>query len=107
MVGTDQCKLFQNNHPINRKYMFIDWLRQQSMLQGTGADLGCGPGLLDTALCQQFKNIKLDCFDGSDSMLALANQNVVQANLNNRISLYKKLIQTVDGAYDFVVSADT
>lgn len=107
MTGTDQCKLFQNNHPIDRKLMFVDWLQQQSILNGTGADLGCGPGLLGIILCQKFDGIVLDCFDGSDSMLALANQNTQRAKCNNKISFYKKMIQSIEGNYDFVISADT
>jgi len=107
MTGVEQCELFQNNHPVNRKFMFVDWLKTQSTLHGTIADLGCGPGMLEVVLCQQFTDISVDCFDGSDSMLALAKKNIQQSDITNKVSFYNKMIQKIDGNYDFVVSADT
>lgn len=108
MDDYDQSLYFSE---ARRKYSedaFVYFYKQHfGVTSGTVVDLGCGPGKYLIRLCEEFPNINLIGYDASQPMIELANKNIEQSNLLDRIEIRKSLFNDIEGKFDCVISSGT
>ncbi|MDN7023707.1 class I SAM-dependent methyltransferase [Methanoculleus sp. FWC-SCC1] len=76
------------------------------IVRGTCIDLGCGPGHLALALAAE-SDLSIDAFDASPDMLAIAEQNILDAGLSARVRPIPGDVHDLpypDGSVDLIVS---
>jgi len=104
MLDPDQCMEFYSAHREGLREFFISQIATHKV-QGDVADLGCGPADYSFALSREFRNIHIDCYDGSPAMIDLAREFVVADN--RQITLYNKMFSDIDKKYDWIISTNT
>lgn len=91
---------------VNRVFA-IDFLSFHASLQGQILDVGTGTAQIPIAICQQTPNLKILGIDLASHMLEIARQNIVKANLSDRITvelINARSMRFVNGFFDGVVS---
>jgi len=110
MVSKKQCDFFagsQNNRDLRNFVLSRLQDFEHLTAENKIADLGCGPGLIDIALCEKHQNIFIHAFDASETMLSLARSNIENTGLTNRISVNCQRIEDIDDCYDVLLSIGT
>ena len=70
------------------------------------ADIGCGAGWSCIGLARSYPNVRVDGFDLDAASVDLANQNIEEANLRDRVSVQLRDASDADlhGRYDLVTA---
>lgn len=105
MTGVEQCEQFDRARNQTRLNLFIKKLQSTFELDGSVADLGCGPGWVDIELCKHY-NVVVDGYDGSSTMLEYAVQNVSQEHLDGKIFFHHMKFDDIVETYPTVISTD-
>ena len=102
MLDETQCSEFYNCVPDVLFYEKLNLFSENIL--GTVGELGCGPGVFTKLLRDKCPNIEIDAYDGSETMLKLATNHIIDLG---RINLIHQLIENIDKQYDIIVSLNT
>jgi ubiquinone/menaquinone biosynthesis C-methylase UbiE len=106
MLDFEQCKQYDNytdTYQNVREYVEL-YTEYINVTSGTIVDLGSGTCSFVIGLCEKFPDLKFVCYELSDSMLTIATEKIKQKSLQDRITLIKSDILTVNGKYDVVLA---
>lgn len=106
MLDLEQCRLYNkytSNHEALREYTDL-YARIIKVSTGTVVDLGSGSCNFVIALANRFPNLNFICYENSTAMISIANENIVNNKLTNRITILKDSLYNVSGTYDVVLS---
>ena len=67
-------------------------------------DIGTGSGAIAVSLAREFKNAKITAIDISDKAIKVAEKNISQKSLNEKIQLKKISFDSIDDKFDLIVS---
>jgi trans-aconitate methyltransferase len=105
MSDVEGCNLY--NQSLINSYDLIDYVRLYknyfNLQSGKIADLGSGPCNFVIALCLEFPELTFDCYENSDVMISLAEENIKAHNLSDRITIIKGDLLLASGKYDGVL----
>ncbi len=95
----------------NRKYSedaFINWYKEYCNVdQGNIIDLGVGPGKYLIKMCEEFPNTTYIGYDASKAMLDIANNNIRNAGLEDRILVKQSFFNDITETSNCVISSGT
>lgn len=106
MLDLDQCSAY-NKHASNPSQLneyICAYKKMIGLTQGTVIDLGSGSCNFVIALAKFFPDLQFVCYESSDAMLKIANENITAANLSSRIQIVKDDIMNATGTYDVVLA---
>jgi 2-polyprenyl-3-methyl-5-hydroxy-6-metoxy-1,4-benzoquinol methylase len=102
------------NRPMFLAQLGSEWLpaipdvhaRLQASPPARVADIGCGAGWSCIGLARSYPNVRVDGFDLDAASVDLANQNIEEANLRDRVSVQLRDASDADlhGRYDLVTA---
>ncbi len=102
MFDEEQCVEFYNCVPDVVFYEKLNLFSKD--IVGTVGELGCGPGVFTKMLRDKCSGIEIDAYDGSETMLKLAKDHIVDLE---RINLKHQLIENINKQYDTIISLNT
>ena len=102
MLDEEQCLEFYNCVPDSVFYEKLNLFSNSTF--GTVGELGCGPGVFTKMLRDKCPNIEIDAYDGSETMIKLAKNHIIDLE---RINLTHQLIEDVNKQYDIIISLNT
>jgi cyclopropane fatty-acyl-phospholipid synthase-like methyltransferase len=95
----------------SRKYSedaFINWYKEYcSVTSGKFIDLGSGPAKYLIRMANEFPNTSYVGYDASEPMNNIANKNIRDSNLSDRIKIETKMFSEINDTADCVVSSGT
>ncbi len=107
MLNKAQCKAYNDSFETHG-HELSDYVNQYKEIvgvdSGTIIDLGSGSCNFVIALCLEFPNLKVICYEESDEMIVLAKENIENNNLKYRITLIKDNMFNAKGKYDAVLA---
>ena len=84
MSDVEGCNLY--NQSLINSYDLVDYIKLYktyfNLRTGKIADLGSGPCNFVIALCLEFPELTFDCYENSDIMISLAEENIKKYNLH-------------------------
>lgn len=105
MTDVEGCKFY--NESLKNSYDLTDYVnlykKYFNIPSGHMADLGSGSCNFVIALCLEFPGLSFDCYENSDVMIELANENIKNHNLADRIKVIKNDLLFATGNYDGVL----
>lgn len=106
MEDLDQCEAY--NKYASDSTQLQEYIQLYEKLigikLGTVIDLGSGSCNFVIALANHFPDLKFVCYEASDAMIEIANKNIRNANLFDRIQIIKDDILNATGNYDVVLA---
>jgi trans-aconitate methyltransferase len=106
MTDIEQCRAY--NKYASNPVQLIEYVEMYESLigitSGTVVDLGSGTCNFVIALAIKFPNLKFTCYEASDAMLTIAQENIDNSNLSKQIQLVKDNIMNATGNYDVVLA---
>jgi cyclopropane fatty-acyl-phospholipid synthase-like methyltransferase len=106
MEDLDQCTAY-NKYAADTVQLH-EYIRLYEKLigikQGTVVDLGSGSCNFIIALANNFPDLRFVCYEASDAMIEIANKNIKNSNLSDRIQIVKADILNATGKYDAVLA---
>lgn len=103
-----QCRIYSASiKKFNDHFEYVSLFKRFNTMQlteGHVADLGSGECTFTIALAKAFPNMTFDCYELSDEMIAIANEQITQNLLTDRINVIKQDAITVTGNYDLVIA---
>ena len=104
MTAVDQCRCYNESLNPAELTEYVNLYKKIINLQsGTIVDLGSGSCNFVIALCLEFPEINVVCYENSDSMIDIAYNNIRNNNLTNRIRIIKDDLFNASGKYDAVL----
>jgi predicted RNA methylase len=105
MDDVEGCNFY--NQSLVDSYDLVDYIKLYktyfNLRTGKIADLGSGPCNFVIALCLEFPELTFDCYENSDTMITLAEENIKKYNLSDRINVIKGDLLLASGKYDGVL----
>jgi len=105
MTDIEGCNFY--NQSLINSYDLVDYITLYknyfNVTAGKIADLGSGPCNFVIALCLEFPDLTFDCYEMSDIMISLAEENIKNNNLSDRIKIIKGDLLSATGNYDGVL----
>jgi len=101
MKDYEQCNQY---YRAMRDPIFEIVIKNLPKLVGEVADLGCGPGELLKILQKKYLDIKIDGYDGSETMLNIAKRYLKGLD---RINLIHLNFENIQKKYDTIISVNT
>jgi SAM-dependent methyltransferase len=104
MCSLQQVEAFQQGDKSYSIKAFLEqWEKYVSITTGSVIDLGCGPAEYISALSRVYPNLAITGYDGSQPMIALARQYVV----DQPIQLFCSRFNDIRDTADVVISTNT
>ena len=106
MLNSEQCRIYNfYASQFGSLYEYVNLYKKLiGITEGTVVDLGSGPCNFIIALANRFPKLNFVCYENSDAMIEVANENIVNNKLTNRITILKDSLFNVSGTYDVVLS---
>lgn len=105
MTNEEQCQVY--NQSLLNSYDLIEYVnlykKYLGITSGKIVDLGSGSCNFVIALCLEFPDLTVDCYEASEVMIKLAEDNIRQHNLTDRIRIIKDNLLNATGMYDAVL----
>lgn len=105
MTGEEQCWVY--NQSLLNSYDLVEYVnlykKYLGITSGKIVDLGSGSCNFVIALCLEFPDLKVDCYEASEAMIKLAEENIRQHALTDRIQIIKDNLLNATGNYDAVL----
>jgi len=107
MEGKEQCiaynqSLVDNKNALSR---FIETYNKYiGIFQGSVIDLGSGTANFIIELCKVHPNLTATCYEGSSAMIKIANKNISENNLQDRITIIQDNFFNAKGKFDVVIA---
>ncbi len=105
------------NRPMFLQLLGTEWLpkmpdvhqRLQSSPPARVADIGCGTGWSCIGIARAYPNVRVDGYDIDAASIRLAQDNVAEAGLSDRVSLFTRDASdpSLHGLYDLVMAFET
>jgi len=103
MVDFNQVRAFQQSNKNYYLPILLDLYQKfGGISQGRVVDLGCGTGDFDILLSEQFSELTIKGYDGSDAMIDIA-----QTNSNSKINFKCRTFNLINDSADLVISTNT
>lgn len=106
MNDEGQCRSY-NDSFANHKHELDDYINQYrqyvGVTHGTLVDFGSGTCNFVIALCLEFPDLKVVCYELSDEMIKIAKDNIEKNQLSDRITIIKDDFFNASGSYDCVL----
>ena len=104
MTGLEQCMAYNNSLHSHEFNDYICWYEKYvGVSAGTIVDLGSGTCNFVIALCLKYPDLKVVCYEDSETMIDIANKNINRENLSDRITTIKDNLMNATGRYDAVL----
>jgi trans-aconitate methyltransferase len=104
MIDEDQCDAYNTSLHAHEFNDYIQWYKEYvGVTNGTLIDLGSGPCNFVIALCLEFPNLKVVCYEDSEIMIQIAKRNIKNNNLTDRITIVKDNLMNASGKYEPVL----
>lgn len=105
MNDPEQCLVY--NQSLINSYDLIEYVKLYKQYIGISSgkiiDLGSGSCNFVIALCLEFPELSFDCYEASDNMIKIAEENIKKHNLSHRIKIIKDDLLNASGEYDAVL----
>ena len=107
MLNELQCitynqSLINNNEALSR---FIQTYKKYiGVFEGSVVDLGSGSANFIIELCKAYPNLSVTCYESSSAMIKIANKNISENNLQDRITIIQDDFFNAKGNFDVVIA---
>jgi predicted RNA methylase len=105
MIDKKQCQVY--NQSLLNSYDLVEYVNLYKnylgITSGKIVDLGSGSCNFVIALCLEFSDLTVDCYEASEEMIKLAEENIRQHNLADRIQIIKDNLLNATGNYGAVL----
>jgi len=108
MLDPEQCKIYNDilsdkDNPSIKSFiktydLFI------GITNGHIIDLGTGSANFVIELCKKYPKLKVTCYEGSKTMVDIANENIAKEGLENNITMLHEDMFNAYGSYDAVLA---
>lgn len=106
MIDSDQVLAFQNSNKSYYLPILLDFYQKYNCITtGQIIDLGCGTADLDILLSKKYPNLTITGYDGSPSMIEMAQNNVTIQNASVNLKCCE--FNVVNDKADLVISTNT
>jgi len=108
MEDQEQCEFYNQEFIEDPDCLSLFILKYRSFIkieEGTIIDLGSGSCNFVIELCKTYPNINVVCYEGSREMIKIANKNISENGLENRIRLVHDDFFNASGEYDAVLAS--
>ena len=107
MEDTVQCNNY-NQSLLNNSNALLKFVQAYTqyigITNGTIVDLGSGTANFIIELCKTYPNLKVVCYENSNAMIKIAQDNINNEKLQNRITIINDNFFNATGTFDAVIA---